>query len=252
MTEDRTVVITGASSGVGAATAATFGALGWRVAVGARRDERLAETVRAVTASGGVVFGHRLDVANPDSVDTFFAAVEAALGPIDTVISNAGVGLPALLHEATVEQLQTEVATNLLGTMFVARRALPSMLAQQRGDLVFVSSMAVVDPRPFQAGYAAAKAGIEGMAAVLRQELEGTGVRSTVLRLGPTYSEFGVGWDPDILLRVIESWQHWGRLRHTHMLEADQVAEVIVRIVTAPPGLATDIIQLNPDGSRSG
>lgn len=249
MSAARTAVVTGASSGVGAAIAAAFGALGWRVAVGARREDRLAETARMVVAGGGDAFAQRLDVAQAESVEAFFAAAEAALGPIDTVVSNAGVGLPALLHEARVDQLEAEVATNLLGPLFVARRALPAMLERRRGDLVFVSSMAVVDPRPFQAGYAAAKAGVEGMAAVLRQELEGTGVRATVVRLGPTFSEFGLGWDQEVLLRVIESWQRWGRMRHNHMLHAGQVADAIVRIVTAPPGLSTDVVQLNPDGS---
>lgn len=249
MSAPRTIAVTGASSGVGAAIAAAFGALGWNVALGARRLERLEAVASIVEHAGGRPFAHRLDVADPQSVEEFFSAAETALGPIDTVISNAGVGLPALLHEATTEQLQAEIAVNLLGTMYVSRRALPAMLAQGRGDLVLISSMTVVDPRPFQAGYAAAKAGVEGMASVLRQELEGTGVRATVVRLGPTFSEFGIHWDTAILTRVLESWQRWGRMRHHHMLHAGQVADAIVHIVTAPPGLSTDIVQLNPDGS---
>lgn len=249
MSAPRTIAVTGASSGVGAAIAAAFGALGWNVALGARRLERLEATAASIESAGGRAFAHGLDVAEPQSVESFFSAAEAAFGPIDTVVSNAGVGLPALLHEATTAQLQAEIAVNLLGAMYVSRRALPAMLAQGRGDLVLISSMTVVDPRPFQAGYAAAKAGVEGMAAVLRQELEGTGVRATVVRLGPTFSEFGFHWDASILTRVLESWQRWGRMRHNHMLHASQVAAAIIHIVTAPPGLSTDLVQLNPDGS---
>src|SRR5438046_963663 len=112
MSETRTAFITGASSGVGAATAVAFAALGWRVAIGARRDDRLAEVAATAGAAGGKVFTHPLDVAKAESIESFFDAAESALGPVDVLVSNAGIGLPSLLHEATVEQLQSEVAVN--------------------------------------------------------------------------------------------------------------------------------------------
>ncbi len=131
--------------------------------------------------------------------------------------------------------------------MLVTRRALPSMLARRRGDLVFISSMNVVEPRPFQLGYTAAKAGLEGMAQVLRRDLEGTGVRATIVRPGAARSEFGFGWDPEILVRVIDSWKAWGFMRHLDMMDGDQVALAVVHAVTAPPGLHVDVIQVNPE-----
>jgi NADP-dependent 3-hydroxy acid dehydrogenase YdfG len=250
MGEQRTALVTGASSGIGVAIACAFGALGWRVAIGARREDRLADTARAVEAAGGRVFAGFVDVARADTIDTFFSNAEQALGPIDTVVSNAGVGRPGLLHEIAIEKLQEEIAIDLVGTMLVARRALPSMIERATGDLVFISSMAVVEPRPFQAGYAAAKAGVEAMAAVLRKDLEGTGVRTTVVRLGPTRSEFGLGWDSDVLLRVIESWEKWGYMRHLDVLEPEEVAGAIVAAVTAPPNAGSDVLQLNPCGRK--
>lgn len=249
MSASRVALVTGASSGVGAATAAALGALGWNVAIGARRTEQLADTASAVREAGGTAFAHALDVTQPESIEAFFAAVESELGPVDTVINNAGIGRPGLLHEIDPDELRTEIATNLMGPMLVARRALPSMLAKSRGDLVFISSMAVLEARPFQAGYTATKSGIEGFAAVLRKDLESTGVRSTVVRLGATRSEFGLGWDSDVLLRVIESWQKWGYMRHMHMMEPEDVAAAIVGIVTAAPHVSQDVIQLNPEGS---
>jgi NADP-dependent 3-hydroxy acid dehydrogenase YdfG len=254
MTENgkRVVVVTGASSGVGAATAVAFGALGWSVAIGARRSDRLAETAAQVNAAGGKAFAHDLDVTQPESVDAFFAAAESALGSVDTVVSNAGIGRPGLLHEVKLEDLRAEIETNLFGTMLVARRALPSMIDRHRGDLVFISSMSVAEQRPMQTGYTATKAGVEGMASILRKDLEGTGVRSTVVRLGATRSDFGLGWEPDVLLRVIETWQRWGFMRHMEMLEPEEVAGAIVAIVTAPPAVSHDIVQLNPEGSSRG
>ena len=178
--------------------------------------------------------------------------MDAALdsfGRIDVVVNNAGIGTPGLLHELSVEEIQHEIATDLLGTMLVARRAIPSMLERRCGDLVFISSMAVAEPRPFQAGYTAAKAGVEGFARVLAKELEGSGIRCTVVRLGPTRSEFGLGWSSDMLMRVLDSWKQWGFMRHTEMLEPEDVAATIVSAVTRPGGFSTDVIQLNPDGS---
>src|SRR6185436_3211726 len=124
---------------------------------------------------------------------------------------------------------------------------LPGMLAKQRGDLAYVSSMNVVEPRPFQAGYTAGKAGLEGFVHTLRKDLEGTGIRATIVRPGATRSEFGFGWEPDILVRVLDSWKQWGYMRHLDMMEGEQVALAVVAAATAPPGLHMDVIQVTPE-----
>ena len=100
-----------------------------------------------------------------------------------------------LLPDAKVEDLRAELEVNLLGPMLFCRRAIPGMLERRRGDLVFVGSENAVRPRPYQAAYTAAKAGLEGLARVLAMELDGTGVRSIVVRVGPTGSEFGARMD---------------------------------------------------------
>jgi NAD(P)-dependent dehydrogenase (short-subunit alcohol dehydrogenase family) len=245
--ETRTAVVTGASAGIGAAIAQALGALGWNVAVGARRAEPLAEVAAALEAAGGRALAHPLDVTDADSIDRFFGETEDAFGPAGVVVSNAGIGLPGLLHEVPIESIERELATNLLGPIRVVRRALPGMLAAERGDLVFISSMNVVEPRPFQLGYTAAKAGLEGMVSVLRRDLEGTGIRATIVRPGATRSEFGFGWDPNILTRVIDSWKAWGYMRHLDMMEGAHVAHAVMSVVTAPPGLHVDVVQVNPE-----
>jgi NAD(P)-dependent dehydrogenase (short-subunit alcohol dehydrogenase family) len=243
----RTAIVTGASSGIGAAIARALGTLGWTVALGARRTDLLREVGGGVEAAGGRTFAHTLDVTDAASIDAFFTATEAALGAVDVLVSNAGIGVPGLLHEVPVVDLERELRTNLLGPMLITRRALPSMLERRQGDLVFISSMNVVEPRPFQLGYTAGKAGLEGMAQTLRRDLEGTGVRATIVRPGATRSEFGFGWHPDILVRVLDSWKRWGFLRHMDMMESEQVALAVVAAVTAPPGLRMDVIQVNPE-----
>lgn len=244
----RTALVTGASSGIGAAIAVGLGACGFAVALGARRTDRLAEVAGAIEKDGGRALAHPLDVTRADSIDAFVAAAEAGLGPLDVVVSNAGVGVPGLLHEVGVDALEAELRTNLLGPMLLVRRALPGMLARRTGDLVFVSSMNAIEPRPFQVGYTAAKAGVEGLARALRRELEGTGVRAAVVRPGPTRSEFGFAWGPQVLERVLDSWKRWGFLRHHEMLDGEAIAAAVVWAATQPRSTSIDVIQVNPEG----
>ncbi|MHC4608527.1 MAG: SDR family NAD(P)-dependent oxidoreductase, partial [Planctomycetota bacterium] len=180
--------------------------------------------------------------------EAFFAAAEAALGPLEVVVSNAGTALPGTLQEVGIDDLRTEISTNLLGPMLVARRALPAMIERRRGDLVFVTSLNAVVPRPLQVGYTATKAGVEAVARVLQMELEGTGVRSTIVRPGPSKTELGWDWEPGLVKQILRSWKHWGVLRHHNFLHPDSIAAAVVTAVTAPPGTHLDLIQVNPEG----
>jgi NADP-dependent 3-hydroxy acid dehydrogenase YdfG len=245
-------VVTGASSGIGGAIAPALGALGWAVAVGARRTDRLADTAAAVDAAGGEAFAHALDVADPKSVDVFVDAAEETLGSIDVVVNNAGMSVPGALHRIRPDDLRREVATNLLGPMLVSRRAIASMLDRGAGgDLVFISSDATRNPRPRMSTYSATKAGVELLARSLSMELEGTGIRSTIVRVGPTLSEFGVGWDPVLLEELMEFWPRFGLQRHPGVLDADAVARAVVFAVTAPGGTHLDTIEVQPEAPRS-
>jgi NADP-dependent 3-hydroxy acid dehydrogenase YdfG len=250
-TERRIGVVTGASSGIGAAIARACGEQGWTVALGARRLDRLTDVENAIAAAGGRAYSHALDVTDAASIDEFFTAVERDVGSPDLVVNNAGIGIPGRLHEVAIEDLRRELETDLLGPMLVTRRALPSMLERRHGDVVFVSSMNAVAPRPLQAGYTAAKAGIEGLAGVLRMELEGSGVRTIVLRLGPAFSEFGLAWGTEALIGVLEQWNKWGLMRHNAMLDPGQAAAALLAAVMAPRGVQFDVLQINPEAPVS-
>jgi NAD(P)-dependent dehydrogenase (short-subunit alcohol dehydrogenase family) len=246
----RVALVAGASSGIGAAVARAFGALGWPVALGARRGEKLREVALEVEKAGGRAFAHALDLASPASIDAFFDAAERALGPADVLVDNAGICVPGLLHEVRPEDLAAELATNLLGPMLLARRAVASLLARGApGDLVFVSSENAVSPRPFQAGYTASKWGLEGLARVLRMELEGSGIRSTIVRPGPTApTDFARGWEPALVKKLLVTWKQWGVQRHLRWMPPESVAQAVVTAVTAPPGTHLDVIQVMPEG----
>jgi NADP-dependent 3-hydroxy acid dehydrogenase YdfG len=244
----RTALVTGASSGLGAAIARALGAIGWSVALGARRMDPLQEVAEQVRAAGGTAFAHELDVSDSGSIETFVAASEQQLGPIDTVVSNAGTSTPGRLFELEEADLRREIDTNLLGPMLLARLMLPSLIERRSGDLVFISSQNAVIPRPLQLGYTATKTGLEAMVRVLQMELEGSGVRATTVRPGPTRSNFGMDWDPAAIKRVLKSWKHWGVQRHHRYLPAEAIASAVVHVVTAPAGTHFDLIQVNPEG----
>ena len=242
----RTALVTGGTAGIGRAVAEAFGALGWRVAIGARRSERLADAVAAIEKAGGRGFGHTLDVTDPASIDAFVAAAERALGPIDVLVNNAGGMKPGRLHELSIEALRSSIETNLLGALFVTRRVLAGLLPRkQPGDIVFISSRAAAIPWPRNAHYGAAKAGVENAANALRVELEGTGVRSTIVRVGDTITEFGASWGATEFAHV-GYWAQIGLVKGG-ILQPASVAGAVVAAVTAPRGVQLETIVVNPE-----
>jgi NADP-dependent 3-hydroxy acid dehydrogenase YdfG len=251
-TEPRTAIVTGASSGLGVAMAVALGELGWRVAIGARRVDRLQQTAQLVEQAGGSGFAHALDLADPDSVERFFDATEEAFGVADVVVNNAGMSKPGPVHERGVEEIQYEVAVNLLGPMYMVRRALPPMLERGRGgDIVFVTSDAAVHPRPRQAIYTANKTGLEGFSRALAMELEGSGIRATIVRPGPAASEYAADWDMTNIVELIQFWQHFGLQRHGGIMPPEAVARAVVTAVTTPAGVYFDTLEVQPEAPRS-
>lgn len=245
----RVALVTGASSGIGAAIARTLGAAGFAVALAARREGRLAELAQEIRDAGGTASAHPLDLADPAAIDACFDAAEAALGGIDTLVNNAAFCTPGLLHEVAPESFAREIAVNLVGPGLLARRTIAALRARRApGDLVFVSSENAVVPRPYQSGYTASKWGLEGLARTLKIECEGTGIRSTIVRPGPTFpTGFADGWDPAVVKRVLETWNRIGVQRHLRWMPPESVAQAVLAAVSAPPGTHLDVIQLGPE-----
>jgi len=249
MTAARSVIVTGSSSGIGAATAEAFGRQGYRVVLGARREGRLAEVVKKIESAGGEAFAHSLDVTDTTSIDVFIEAATKKFGPIDILINNAGLNRSALAAEAADEDLREDVEVNLLGPIFLTRRVLPAMIERRAGDVIFIGSDSAVRPRTYQGAYSAAKAGLEVFSRVVEMETEGTGVRSMLVRVGPTGSEFGSQMPKERLPEILESWKYWGALRHLHWMSADAVASAIVRAVSVPVDeIYQTVVEVQPGG----
>lgn len=250
--ERRPAVVAGASSGIGAVTALTLAAAGFPVALGARRTDKCAEIVEQIKAAGGEAVAHPLDVTDQASVEKFAAAVEADLGPVEVLVSNAGHTAPGVIHEVTTERFAAEIDLNLLGAHRLVKAFVPGMVERQRGDVLFVSSDVAVRARPFMSAYAAGKWGLEGMAHAMQQELEGSGLRVSIVRPGPTWSEMGGDWDADAGAQVLNAWIKFGHARHSHFLKPAALADAITTVVSAPRGVHLNLIEVNPEAPLEG
>ncbi|MDZ5620473.1 SDR family oxidoreductase [Nocardioides sp. HM23] len=243
----RPAVVAGASSGIGAETAKALAAAGFPVALGARRVDQCEKLAADIRGDGREAVAHRLDVTDEQSVADFAAKVAADLGDVEVVVSNAALIGPGSLLETGPERLRDEVEVNLLGPHRLIRAFVPAMVERRRGDIVFVSSDVAVRARPFMGGYSATKSGLEGLATSLQMELEGTGVRASVVRPGPTWSEMGMDWDPDEAAFVLNQWVKWGHARHSHFLKARAIADAISTVVSAPRGVHISPVDVNPE-----
>ncbi len=185
------VVVTGASSGIGQATALAFARKGARLALGARRLDRLNAVAQMCRDSGSPdVSVTRTDVGHMAEARAFVAAALRDHERIDVLVNNAGVGWMGRLHEMPEEKVEELVATNLKGVIATTQAALPAMLERRRGVIINVSSVVGFRASPYSAVYSATKHAIVGLSHALRGELSGTGVKVCVVYPGVTNTEF--------------------------------------------------------------
>jgi NADP-dependent 3-hydroxy acid dehydrogenase YdfG len=247
----RPALVAGASSGIGAATATVLADAGHPVALGARRVERCEELAATIRENGGEAVACALDVADSASVDAFVTAATDALGVPEIVVSGAGDLDAARIHDLSSEEFAAQVQVHLVGAHRLVSRVVPGMVARGRGDVVFVSSDVVRTPRTWMGAYVAAKNGVEGMARALWMELEGTGVRASVVRPGPTMTGMGMTWDAGTTGAVLADWATWGVARHPYFLRPEDVAAVIATVVHTPRGSHLTLVEIQPEKAVS-
>jgi NADP-dependent 3-hydroxy acid dehydrogenase YdfG len=233
MSEQKTAVVTGASSGIGAAAARKLAAEGFRVVVGARRLDRLRSLEREIAGEA-----HALDVTDEASVNRFASGVER----LEVLVNNAGLsrGLEPVV-ESDSDHWREMYETNVLGAMRVAKAFLPSLVSSGGGHLINVGSISGFEVYPGGGGYTASKHALRAMTKTLRLELLGQPVRVTeICPGGLVETEFSmVRFDGDAeRARAVYSGMQ--------PLEAEDVAECIVWAVTRPSHVNIDEIVVRP------
>lgn len=188
----QVVLITGASSGIGYATALAFAQRGAHVALTARRSERLTELRRVIATlrePHGECLPITADVADAAAMESAVAQTVERFGKLDVLVANAGVGQRGALADANWDDLETVLHTNIDGVLHSVRAALPA-LKQAHGHIILVSSLAGITATPYASVYGASKAFVSSLARSLSLELEADGVTVTELIIGPVATEF--------------------------------------------------------------
>src|SRR4051812_31170890 len=182
--DGKTAAITGASSGIGEATALALASAGAAVAVGARRADRLSDLASRISSEGGRAIPLAVDVADEDSARSFVTGAASELGSLDILVNNAGVMLLGPVAGASTDQWRTMVNVNLLGLLYCTHAALPIMGEQGRGHIVNISSVAGRSANAGSAVYNLTKFGVGAFSEALRQEVTAMGIRTTVVEPG--------------------------------------------------------------------
>jgi short-subunit dehydrogenase len=177
----RVAVVTGASSGIGAATAIACGREGMRVALAARRADLLERVAGAVRAAGGEARAVPTDVRDEAAVRALVDSTVAAWGRLDALVNNAGIGLVAPAAGTTAADYEALMRVNFFGAVHGVVAALPHMHRQGSGHIVNVASVVGKRASPFRAAYAASKFALVGLSEALRMELRGAGIHVTTV-----------------------------------------------------------------------
>jgi len=190
MSLDGTVaIVTGASSGIGAATAEAFARKGASVACVARRADRLAETLARCTKVAGAGHAITADVADEDAAERIVAETVHRLGPVDVVVNNAGIPLHRDAAETSVADIERIMAVNFFAAVRLTMAVLPSMIERGRGVVINVTSVAGYLPNPQEAAYGASKAALSLWSHGLSVDLHNRGVHVGVVSPGPIETE---------------------------------------------------------------
>jgi NAD(P)-dependent dehydrogenase (short-subunit alcohol dehydrogenase family) len=250
--ERRPAANTGGSSGIGAAVARAWAGAGHPVVIGARGEQRCEEVAAAIRADGGEAVAVRLDVGDAASVKDFAHAAEDAFGPVEVLVCNAGDTTLGTALDLPPEEFTAQLQVNLGGAHHLAQLVGRGMVERKRGDIVFVSTDAVRLKRPGIAGYLTAKIGLEGLARAMQMELEGTGVRASIVRPGPTMTGMGGAFDPVQFGRLLEEWVRWGVARHSGFMRPEQVAAAVLGVVSMPRGAHDTLVEVEPEAPVEG
>jgi NADP-dependent 3-hydroxy acid dehydrogenase YdfG len=242
--EGTVALVTGASSGIGAATASALAAQGASVAVAARRQDRLEAVAGAIRDQGGTALVLECDVTDERQATEAVERTVSELGRLDTLINNAGVMLLGPVAGAPVSEWQQMVELNVLGLLYCAHAALPHLLRAAEGgprqvaDMVNISSVAGRAARNGNGVYSLTKHGVGAFSESLRQEVTKRYVRVSLVEPGATATELVSHNRPQVLASI--------QSQFGQVMEAEDIADAITYIVTRPRHVAVNEMLIRP------
>lgn len=223
-------LVTGASRGIGRAIAHCLATLGASVAICGRDRAALEACAESLQKMGARVFSHVTDVTRAEQVSELVSKTEAALGPIQILVNNAGIGLFGPAHEKSEADWDRVLDSNLKSVFLVSRAVIPSMIRRGSGDIINISSLA--GKNTFTGGgiYCASKWGLMGLSGCMMEDLRAHGIRVSVICPGSVATEFSGSKPKD----------------PSKALSPEDVAHAVETIVTQRPGSFLSEIQLRP------
>ena len=239
--DGKVALVTGASSGIGEATALALAEEGAAVAISARRADRLEDLAKRIEAKGGKVKVIVADVALEDQAQEMVVAANAAFGRLDILVNNAGVMLLGPVANADTEDWRRMIQTNVLGLMYATHAALPLMRAQGQGHIVNISSVAGRTARAGAGVYNASKWGVGAFSESLRQEVYKDKIRVTIIEPGAVATELTQHITHPDSKKQIEQF-----VQAMTPLESEDIAAAILYAVTQPPRVNVNEILIRP------
>jgi NADP-dependent 3-hydroxy acid dehydrogenase YdfG len=237
---DRVVAITGASSGIGEATAVACARAGAAVSVAARRRDRLDELVKRIEAEGGRALAVTADVGEEDQARSFVQATHAEFGRLDGLVNNAGVMLLGSIKGAPTEEWRRMINVNVMGVLYCTHAALDIMHDQRSGHIVNVSSVGGRVVAAYSGVYSLTKFGIGAFSEVLRRETMDHGIRVTLVEPGRVETELREHVRSEVLEEIGPGFTG------VVPLTAQEVADAIIWAMTQPPNVSVSEVLVRP------
>ena len=195
-------IVTGASSGIGRATARALAARGHRIGLIARRRELLESLSEEIRAEGGAAHVAPADVGDRSALHAAIGQIAVHLGPIDVLVANAGHGVPTKLDPMNIEAIEATIRVNILGVIYSIEAVLPAMLHRRTGQIVAVSSLAAYKGLPGESAYCASKAAVNTYMEGLRIELRRAGIKVATVCPGfvdTAMNDMAAAWTPMLM-----------------------------------------------------
>lgn len=237
----KVAIVTGASSGIGEATAFALASVGAQVVIAARRADRLESLAKGIQEKGGQALSIVADVSDEAQTRSMVDKVKSELGRVDILVNNAGVMLLGPIDGADTQDWQRMVNTNVLGLMYATHAVLPLMKAQGSGHIVNISSVAGRTASANVGVYNATKWGVCAFSEALRQEVYKDKIRVTVIEPGAVATELTDHITHSATKERIESW-----VQSMTPLESEDIAAAIIYAVTQPPRVNVNEILIRP------